>query len=361
MARSAIPYWEAVTTQTPLLQENTRPRLEIVSTLLNLLVVVIFLTDLLTPFLIWKGVLPSVSRWISDLALLILIGVLFVRMLVFDRFPIAIWFIAGLSVLGGIQATIQGQDLLTTIWGWWKTFQYPLLAIFAYLNPHWPKQFPEKLRLLCFGILGLQVVVQIGQFATGEPVGDNLAGTFGRNGVSNLLLFSMLALSYTLGYAAVKGKWRLFLIAFVLGTISSVLAENKIYPVSSFLLAGGAGCIYLFLGGKLSKLLPYVALLPVGIILFVVGYNLFVPSADRRPIQQYLFDSEVRESYNQRVRQSGSGSVTDYNIGRTFAMQYGWEFISTASDSYCLSLWPWYRRTYRKYNTWCRWYCIRAR
>lgn len=332
MARSTVPYWMAATAQTPRLRDNARPSLETASMLVNLLIVAIFLADLFTPFLIWKGVLPSATRWLSDFATLAAVTILFLRMIVFDRFPVAIWLIAALSALGIAQATFQGQDFLTTIWGWWKTFQFPLLAIFAYLNPHWPKQFPQKLRMLCVGILLFQVMVQLGQYATGEVVGDNLAGTFGRKGVSQLLLFSVLTLSYTLGYGAIKGDWRLFLGTFVLGTVASVLAENKIFPVASLLLASGAGCVYLYLGGKFSRLLPSVGLLGAGLLLFLVGYNLFVPAAERRPLQQYLFDPEVRESYNTRIRQSDDNAPTDFNIGRTFAMQYGWEFITSETD-----------------------------
>ena len=129
-----------------------------------------------------------------------------------------------------------------------------------------------------------------------------------------------------------KGIGGSFWGTFVLGTISSVLAENKIFPVASLLLAGGAGCIYLYLGGKFSKLLPYIGLLGAGLLLFFVGYNLLVPAAERRPLQQYLFDAEVRESYNTRIRQSDDSAPTDFNIGRTFAMQYGWEFIASEAD-----------------------------
>ena len=101
----------AAAAQTPRLRENARPSLESASMLVNLLIVAIFLADLFTPFLIWKGVLPSVTRWLSDFATLAVVITLFLRMLVFDRFPVAIWLIAALSTLGIAQATFQGQGL----------------------------------------------------------------------------------------------------------------------------------------------------------------------------------------------------------------------------------------------------------
>lgn len=314
------------------LAANDRPSLTMVSSAVNWLIVAIFFADLLTPFLIWKDILPSALRWTSDISTFLVVLILFVRMFVFDRFPAGLWFIAALSILGITQATFQGQDILTTLWGWWKTFQFPLIAIYAYLNPHWPAQFPQRLRWFCVGVLLFEVIVQIGQYATGEPVGDSLAGSFGHKGVSQLLLFSAIVVSHTLGYGAVKGDWGLFLGTFALGIVSSVLAENKIFPVATLLLAGLAVCIYLYMGGKFAKLLPYGALLVAGLVLFFIGYNLFVPAAERRPLQQYLLDSETRESYNQRIRESADDASTDYNIGRTFAMEYGWQFITTYPD-----------------------------
>ncbi|HRW11288.1 MAG TPA: hypothetical protein P5121_39585 [Caldilineaceae bacterium] len=336
MARQSTPLWNqprsrhSVLPAQTRLQPNARPPLTMASPAVNYLLVLVFLADLFTPFLIWKGLLPDVFRWASDAGTLALVVILLVRMLVFDRFPLGFWLIMALTLIGVTQATFQGQDILSSIWGVWKTFQFPLLGVYAFLNPHWPEKFSEKLRWACIAILAFEVLVQIGQYLTGEPVGDNLAGTFGRKGVSHLLLFSAVTVSYALGYGAVKGDWRIFLGTFGLGIVSSVLAENKIFPVATLLLAAVAVLVYLYMGGNFGKLIPYGAVLFVGLVLFFIGYNLFVPSAERRPLQDY-FDTETRESYNTRVRSSDS-SVTDYNIGRTFAMQFGWHFITTFPD-----------------------------
>ena len=308
-----------------------RPSLSSVSPWFNWFVVLICFTDIFTPVLISKKIVPESVRWISDFAVVILLAVLFLRMFVFDRFPLGIWVLAGLSILGIVQASLHGQDIFTTLWGWWQTFQSPMFAVYAYLNPHWPSNFPQKLRQLCLGILGFQLFVQLIQYITGEPPGDHLSGTFGAFGVSQLLLFSVLTISLTLGYGVAKNNWWLFLLAFGIGIVSSSLAENKIFPVSTVLLSFLAVPLYVFQGGKIVKLLPYLFLLIVGLSLFFVTYNFFVPVAEHRPLEQFLYDEETFETYTQFVRPSDPGSL-DFKIGRNFAVEFGWNFIRSHPD-----------------------------
>ncbi len=286
------------------------------------------------PFLIWKGFLPSQIRWLPDLAVIVVTGVLLLRMFVFDRFPLGFWLIMGISLITITQATLQGQSIATTLWGGWRTFQLPLFAVYAYLNPHWPDEFPARLRRLCVIILAFELVIQLFQYATGEPIGDSLAGSFGYFGVSPLLMFCVITISFTLGHGVATGDWRSFMIAFVLGLGSSVFAENKIFAVASPLMVGIAAALYLILGGKLWKLMPYLGLFLAGLLLFFAAYNLLVPAADRRPLEQFFFDEETSENYNSHVRDAGSVNDfrVDYKIGRTFAMEYGWNFIWTHPD-----------------------------
>lgn len=327
MARIAIP------TTTAQYHSSTPERSSLagVSPLPNLLIVLIFAIDLLTPLLIWKGVIPSSIRWLADIAVIAILGILLLRMLAFNQFPLGFWLIAGLAIISMTQATLQGQPFVATLWGWWRTFQLPLFAVFAYLNPHWPKKFPQLLRQVCVALLVVELLVQILQYVTGEPVGDNLAGTLGRNGVSPLLIFSVFTLSLTLGYGAIRGDWRSFLLAFGAGVLSSSLAENKIFPFAALLLSIFAIGLYVWLGGKFWKLMPYLILIFAGLIGFFVTYNYFVPAAERRPLEQFIFDEGTREQYNQNIRIANDGS-TSYDIGRNFAMEFGWNFIRTHSD-----------------------------
>lgn len=311
-----------------------KPSIMMVSPKANLLIFFIFFAELLLPLLIWKGVVPAPVRWLPDLLVVVVTGILFLRMFVFDQFPLGFWLIIGLFILSTAQATLQGQPIATTLWGGWRTLQLPFFAVYAYLNPHWPARFPQRLRQVCVYILAFELLIQIIQYATGEPIGDNLAGSFGYFGVSPLLMFCVITLSFTLGYGAVSGDWRLFLLTFALGLASSVLAENKIFAVATLLMAFFAAVLYLILGGKIWKLMPYGGLLLLGLVLFFVGYNLFVPAAERRPLQQFLFDEETAETYNESIRPGSAVNDTnsDYRIGRTFAMEYAWNFILTHTD-----------------------------
>lgn len=311
---------------------STKIAVHDLSPTVNFLIILIFFTDLVSPFLIWKGILPAPVRWISDLALVAVLGIIFFRMVVLDRFPLGFWLLAGFAILGMAQATLHGQSPVATMWGWWQTLSVPTLVIYAYLNPHWPQNFPRRIFQICFGILAIQLVIQLFQYATGEPIGDNLAGTFGYRGVSELLVFSVLTISLTLGHGVASGEWRPFLLAFAMGIVSSVLAENKIFPVAVLMLTMMAAGLTVYLGGKLLKLVPYAALFTVGLVLFFVGYNAFVPAAEKRTLEQFIYDEELRENYNQHVRTVTSDQA-DFRIGRAFALEHGWNFIRTHGDS----------------------------
>lgn len=308
-----------------------RPSLQESAAIVNLLIIASFAIDLFVPLLSTHRIVPDAVKYLSDILMLAVVFVLFFRIVVFDQFPVGFWLILGISIIGATQAMLQGQDWGVTLWGWWELFQFPLLAIFAFLNRHWPEDFPRKFRQLGVAIIIMQVLIQLVQYATGEPIGDHLAGTFGRHGVSKLLTLLVFVVCLTLGYGVKTGKWRTFLLVFGLGIVSSVLAENKIFPVATFLLAGGAVGVYLFLGGKLAKLAPYAAVLLTGLVLFFIGYNALVPSAERRSLDRYLFDSEARETYNTLLKPS-SNDTTDFEIGRNFALTFAWDFISNHVD-----------------------------
>ena len=58
-------------------------------------------------------------------------------------------------------------------------FKYPLVGLYVYLQPAPSPHFPARLRIIGISLLILEVGVQIGQYLTGEKVGDNLAGILG--------------------------------------------------------------------------------------------------------------------------------------------------------------------------------------
>jgi hypothetical protein len=172
----------------------------------DLLLLLALLASLLTPYLIWKGLLPAPARWVTHGALALMMAVAFARMMVTDRVPGVLWAMLGLAGFGVVVALLRGQGITATLWGLWSLFQYPLVGVYAYLLPVWPAHFPQRLRQVCLGILAAEVLVQIVQYLTGEPPGDNLAGTFGQHGVSNLVVFICLVLCLALGQWLAQGR-----------------------------------------------------------------------------------------------------------------------------------------------------------
>ena len=299
---------------------------------LIILPVVALVVDLFTPILIWKGILPAYARWISHAAIATIIVLAYARMMVFDRVPGVVWVIAGVSVFGITMALFNGQSIAATAWGWWIMFQYPLVGLFAYLQPYWPKRFPQRLRTFCTVILGMEVVVQIVQYLTGQPPGDNLAGTFGWIGHLDLVIFIVFVLCLALGQWLALGLWKTLILVLGMGILSSVLGEMKLFPFAAFALGMLALAIFSFRRGQLWKLLPYAVLL-VGLVwAFVGSYNRIVPSAGK-PSLEWYFEPQTLTDYLIVSEPAPAVSIYDgtqyeyYYIGRNYALAYGWNAI----------------------------------
>lgn len=281
--------------------------------------------DLLTPFLIWKGILPSQVRWISDLAIVTMIGLSVARMLVLDRIPKVIPIILGTTIIWVTVALFEGQGGLPTIWGWWVLFKYPLVGLYVYLIPKPASNFVGILHRVCMAILWLQVIVQIGQYLTGETPGDDLAGTFGSYGTGSLILFIAFMLAWAFGNWLATGQWKMLLWVLLLGGTSSTLGEMKLFPIMVIIMGFLTISIHLIRGGQLRKMLNYLILLGGTVILFGVFYNTFVSEAlGVTKIEDYLIDAETLNSYLSIEARTASGS---YDIGRMTALRYGWQVI----------------------------------
>lgn len=303
----------------------------------NVLLIAALLTDLITPILIWKGVIPAYTRWISHAAVALMIIGAFSRMMVFDHIPRIVWLIAGLSVIGIAVALFMGQATAPTAWGWWIMFQFPLVGLFAYLQPNWPKNFPRHLRNVLIAILFLEVLIQIGQYFTGEPPGDNLAGTFGLHGTANLVIFILLVLCIALGRWLASGDWKPLVLVLVLGSISSVLGEMKLFPFATIGLGFLALFFFILKGKRRWRIIPYA--LFVGLISWgFIGFydSVVVSSRGTRPLESYL-DPNVLASYLGGATQAETILGT-YDIGRNYALTYGWNEINKDSTTLLFGL-----------------------
>lgn len=284
------------------------------------------ITDITIPFLIWKGFLPDITRWITDLAIVTMLLWAIVRMLSFDHIPRGFLLILSLTLIGAIAAAFEGQQGAATVWGWWQLFRFPMLAIYAYLQPVWPQGMGRRVIQFCMVLLAIQVLVQIGQYLTGEPPGDNLAGTFGQFGTGNLVLFIIFTWCLALGQWLLNGEWKQLAWVLMLGGLSSALGEMKIFPLMVLLLGLLALLLYQMQGGNLRMLVLYVAILSIVVLAFVGIYNQIVAQgSDARRIEEYL-NWEKSDNYINGIWYHPDTDT--YEFGRGFAVTYAWQQVA---------------------------------
>lgn len=296
-----------------------------------LLIAAAFFAELFLPLLIWKTPIPGAARWLADGFVLLIAGLACTRMLLFDRIPKAFLLVVGAALIGGTVATFEAQPMLATLWGVWRMFMYPMVAFFAYLQPSWPRQIASRVFLLAVSLLGLEVVVQLGQYAAGQTPGDNLAGTFGWKGVGSLVMFVLLVLCLAFGKWLTDGSWRALVFAIVMGLLASVFGEMKVYPIALLLIAATASLLYLWRGGQFYKILNYGLVLVIATAAFLFLYNIVVSEGRGvRRLEAYTELAQVTKYLNNVNYNSETGR---YNLGRGFALTYGWEIIQRDSTT----------------------------
>jgi hypothetical protein len=297
-----------------------------------LLIIAALATDLLTPLAIWKGVLPEQVRWISHGAIAAMIPAVYIRMMLIYGVPRAVCFAVLASAIGVTVALANGQSLLATAWGWWVMFQFPLVGLYAYLWRHWPARLPEWLYRLCFVALGVQVLVQIGQYALGQTPGDDLAGLFGWHGTGSLAVFIVLVYCLALGRWLARKAWWGVVLVLVLGSIASALGEMKLFPFSVLVLSLLAAAILSVQKGSLHKLIPFALVSAGMLVVSVAAYDRIVSAGGYAPsLTAYL----QKDSFNQYM--SGTNRHRGvYYMGRNYALAYGWKAIRR--DSFTLLL-----------------------
>jgi len=293
---------------------------------LDLLLAVAFATDLFAPFLIRYGILPAYARWVSHAAVAMMTLGAYARMMVFDRVPGVVWVIVANSAIGVTVALCQGQGIVPTAWGWWIMFQFPLVGLYAYLQPKWPDRFPQRLRTACAFILGMQVIVQTGQYVTGESIGDGVSGTFGPRGTGDLVVFALLVLCLVLGHWLAHREWQALVLVLGMGIFVAVLGGMKFYPFAALALGVLSSVVFIFQTRRLWKLVPYVVLIGTVVVAFIGFYNLVRPTALSLPLEKYL-EPQTFIKYTHRADRTLVQGKYYYDIGRNYALAYGWNSI----------------------------------
>lgn len=283
--------------------------------------------DLFTPYLIWKNVIPAEIRWISHIVIAFMIIITIFRMIAYDHIPRIVVYIFSILIIGTMMAVRYGQATLPTIWGIWLVLQFPMVALFAYLQPNPPKNLQDVIRKFGLRILILQVLVQIIQYALGEPPGDDLAGLFGNNGTGIAVVFALMINCFFLGYWISTRRWLELVIVMVLGGVSSVLGEMKLYPYGIAIVGIIALVIYSKKYRNFKVILGYLPIIVAVSLGFVIVYNLIVPGANRVPFQTYLESPDALSEYLNRSESFSTNEGRYTDIGRGFALSYGWNSI----------------------------------
>ncbi len=278
---------------------------------------------LFTPIIIWRLGIPDQIKFVADLIVIGMIALAIAHMMVTDHFPGYFLVIFAFTVTGVIVATFEGQSPLVTTWGWWMMFRFPMVGLFAYLLPNWPKQLAAKIPQWLLYLLAFQVLVTLALYLTGTREFDDLAGTFGKKGVGAYILFILIVLAMSFGKWLVSGEWKMLAITLALSSVSSALGEMKFFVLAAPLLAAITLTIHLIRGGQIRRLLTYLMLIIVASSLFLYGYDkLIVDNLGRPPIANFL-NEDRRERYLDNVRY---GTLA-YRLGRNTEVEYGWERI----------------------------------
>jgi hypothetical protein len=254
-----------------------------------------------------------------------MIGLALGRMLRVDKIPGAVLVVLALTVIGAIVAAFEGQSTMVTFYGWWMMFRFPMVGLFVYLVPDWPKSIPSLLPKVMILLLAFEVIVQVALYFTGTREFDDLAGTFGYKGVGPFVYFILLVLALALARWLVYGDWKMLASAFALGSFAAALGEMKLFIIAAPLLAVLALGFHFLRGAQPGKVFFYVLFFLGSAGAFIYIYDrIIVQELGQTPLEAYL-DSEQRDHYLDYTRQSGGG--TNYLLGRNSELTYGWQLI----------------------------------
>ncbi|KAA3663970.1 MAG: hypothetical protein DWQ04_08065 [Chloroflexi bacterium] len=284
-----------------------------------------FCVDFFTPYLIWKAGFPSAVRFLSDAIIAMILALVFTRMLAFNKIPRIVLLLFGVSIIWTVVALFEGQGLVGTIWGWWVMFRYPMIGLFIYLQPSWPKNIRINYMNACVWLLTANTLLQIIQYAGGQRADDHLAGFFGRHGVMPLFFFAILIICYALGYWIAYGNWKILLFTIVLGAVASGLGEMKVFPVALVLVGLLSLGLQLLEGTQVQRIFFFLLLFSIIFPAFAAFYNVVVADArGTKRIEEYL-DADTADEYLNATYTENSG--TYFYLGRSFALELGWKTI----------------------------------
>lgn len=283
-------------------------------------------SELIFPFILWQAGLPRTMDFLKEivagLVALVTLGYVVLR----DRIPKGLVFMFGVALIWSLMPFFDDQVFGATLWGLWRFFKYPLLAIFAYLIPNYPKDFARWFIKFITVLLAAQVLVQLVQLALGSQLGDSLAGTFAWKGVAQLSMFIFFAVCLGFGHWLATGESKTLVIILGLGLVASMLSITKFYVLAVAAIGLAGFGLQMIRGGRVRQLFLYVIVFALSIAALVPLYNAFLANATGlKPLQEYL----TAESIEGYLFTDGKGDVDgQYNLGHGLAVTYAWSQIT---------------------------------
>ncbi|OQY92044.1 MAG: hypothetical protein B6D41_08615, partial [Chloroflexi bacterium UTCFX4] len=247
-------------------------------------------------------ILPSASRYLTDVILALLLVAAVGRLLGAKRLPRRTPIdasVLALMLIGVFSAMVNGNPLLLTLAGF-RTLFKPLLLFYIVVNLTWA---PRTLRYLIYLLVALELVqipimlVQVSLYGGG---GDLVTGTFGyyATGIVTIVTLTIMALLYGQALTQAENRWRAVLYG-LLGAslfIPVILSEAK----AGFLIAP-----FMLLALFSDSLIRYLARVRTWLILllfaavFFAGVQVMPAINPRSQLVQFL--------------QSPTRIITDYD------------------------------------------------
>ncbi len=289
------------------------------------LLVLLLFVELIWPFLLWQAGLKQRMDFTKEIVAGGIVGLTLIFMLLKNRVPGGMLLIVAITIIWTLVAMFERQATSVTLWGWWRLFKYPIMALFIYLMSRWPPDAARLFFKFLIYTLAFEVLVQLGQFATGQPPGDSLAGTFANKGVGPYSLFIFFIVCIGLGHWLATGQWKSLGVILTLGLVATMLSVTKFYVFAVAVLLIFALVVHLVRGGQFRNLLLYVTLALLAGAIFVPVYNNFIATTrGLKPLQAYLTRGAI-EGYLFTEKESDQDGL--YKLGRGGAVVYAWQQI----------------------------------
>lgn len=284
------------------------------------------LVDLLSPLLISSLNVDPQFRYFSTIlwgliAFKTVLGFRFIRSV-----DLAIFIIVALySTLGFVIATLNGQNILITAWGWWLIYKGPILGLYVFQKKSNIRSFTRK--ILNYGniILVFEVLVQIIQYSSGVPIGDQLGGTFGEWGTQALATFLIIVFALNLSAWIIRSNGKKLLLIFLLCLISSMLSSTKIFPFVAVVMGVIAIIFRIEYTRRLLMIMPTIIFIVFQVFLMIFIFSKFLPSSQ---LDEYglLFNKDTLHEYYFMLAEGEK----KFDVGRNIQILLAWNQLKSS-------------------------------